>query len=185
MSFFSSEEPVRYNKKGQLCLKKVTKKPEKWIKNIQKAKRNIGKEYISKGKIRRARQLCDPCLSNCKLRCSERITNEQRHKIFHYYWNLGDVTLQRKFIVDCMEIVKPKYRKPKEGSQRSLNFAYKFNLDECKEPIRVCRTMFINTIDVSHMTLRTAYKKFCAEDGTIETDLRGRHLRKNIEKDEN
>lgn len=179
----NTNEPVQYTRKGQIRLKKVTQKPDKWKKNIQKANRSIGKEYISNGILRRAKQLCDPCPSNCKLRCSERITNEQRHKIFHNYWNLGDVTLQRKFIVCCMEMIKPKYRKPKEGSQRSLNFAYKFHLDECEEPIRVCKTMFLNTIDVSDMTLRTAYKKFSPESGTLETDLRGRHPRKNIDKD--
>lgn len=164
---------VAYTKRGQIRLKKVVKQPHKWIRNVAKAKRNIGEEYIARGGyIRPARHLQQPCDQKCYQKCTVNFNDDQRMQIFKYYWNLGDLTLQRQYIINSMHRVQPKYRRPKEGSKRSLNYAYYMQADG-GERLRVCKTFFLNTLDVSRMTVDTALRKYNEAEGCLEGELRG------------
>lgn len=176
--FHSSDtaELHTYDKYGRLQLKKIVKRPHKWIKNIAKANRSIGLEYVTRdGIIRRSRSLKPPCGSNCRLKCSARMSAEKRKEIFDAYWRLGDCTLQRQFIITSLERIEPKNRRPKEGSQRSLNYGYILydNYLLRQNPTRVCKTFFLQTLDVSAMTVKTAIKKFNADDCVLEGERRG------------
>lgn len=61
--------------------------------------------------MRPAKKLQPPCEKKCKLKCTERITEDQRLMIFQNYRNLGDCGERKKFIVTAIEIVQPKYRR--------------------------------------------------------------------------
>lgn len=103
------------------------------------------------------------------------MSDDKRKKIFDNYWSLGDCTLQRQFIITSLEKIQPRNRRPKEGSQRSLNYAYNLYDDylERRGPTRVCKTFFLQTLDVSCQTVKTAIKKFDAEAGILEGERRG------------
>lgn len=141
---------------------------------MAKAKRNVGEEYIARGGyVRPARHLQEPCdVDKCYQKCTEKFTDDQRMEIFKYYWNLGDLTLQRQFIINSMHRVQPKYRRPKDGSKRSLNYAY-FMQAGNGERQRVCKTFYLNTLDVSRVTIDTALKKYNEAEGCLEGELRG------------
>lgn len=170
------QEPKVYNRRGLLKLKPRVKQPDKWLRNIAKLKRNNGEEYIGHGGVvRPARSVQPPCDETCTLKCTTRITEERRKEIFAKYWGLGDLTLQRRFIINCLERVEPKQRRKHVGSKRSQNCAYNF-FDDYQHrtgPTRVCKTFFLRTLDIGKKVVLVAIKKFNAETGTLEADKRG------------
>lgn len=171
---------ISYTKKGEIRLKKVVGQPDKWIKNVAKAKRSHGEAYISGGKLRPAKHVQPPCGERCIHKCAVKFTAERRLAIFNRYWSLGDLTLQRAFILNLIKTVLPKYRRTKIDPKRnrSLNYAYHFSISDSVEPIRVCKTFFMNTLHISYVTVETAIRKFNAEKGVLQGEKRGKHPRK-------
>lgn len=168
---------------GQPYCKKPCLQVHKWKKNVAKAKRNVGDAYVSFGVERRAKRIQEPCGQQCLRQCSNKFTQEQRENLFRYYWNLENITRKREFVVTCLEQVHAKYPQKKDGSTRSLNYAYHFILNN--ERIRVCSKFFCNTLDISYRMIRTSVSKFFknTNNSLVEGELRGKYDRKRI-KDE-
>ncbi|XP_050515305.1 uncharacterized protein LOC126890430 [Diabrotica virgifera virgifera] len=153
-----------------------------WKKTAAKIKRNSGSSYInSSGKTIEAKSLKPPCSINCRLKCTEKINNQERQIIFNNFYALQDLTRQRDWIVRNIKKVQPKYRYTKEGSKRSYNNNYFFECNGSK--IQVCRHFFLNTLDISKRTVSTALEK-CNNEGFIEGERRGKHG-KHIKLDDN
>lgn len=73
-----------------------------------------------------------------------------------------------------MESLVPKYRRVVEGSKRGNNIAYFFTINGLRR--RVCKTFFMNTLNVGDRFIRTSWAK--SKDCTIvEKDKRGNHRR--------
>lgn len=51
--------------------------------------------------MKEARQMKSPCQDKCRLKCKEKITEDERMSVFDAYWNLGDIAKQREFIHNC------------------------------------------------------------------------------------
>ena len=159
---------------------KRKKCPEKWKRNVQKQLRNKGKMYemhTKRNQIRAERKMKPPCGEKCRLTCSQNITEEARNIIFTSYWNLGDVTKQRQFIVNSMKPIEPSYRYIRTGGKRPprrLNNAFYFHTGD--KEIRVCKLFFMNTLDINDRPIRTALEKRNKACGAvIESDNRGKH----------
>ncbi|KAL4152823.1 hypothetical protein QTP88_000656 [Uroleucon formosanum] len=126
-----------------------------WKRNISKIARNSGKEYEGHSKnpekrVKAARKIKSPCQDKCRLKCTEKITDDDRMSVFNAYWNLGDIAKQREFIHNCTTEIKPKYRYVREGGQRprrNHNAAFFFNLGDRR--IRVCKIFFENTLAIN------------------------------------
>ena len=171
---------IRFNKRGKPYLKSRQKKEHRWQRTIAKTKRNSGESYVSKGVVRAARKMKEPCTDICRLKCSEKFSDAEREQKFHEYYNLDNITLKREFIIKSMEQVQPKYSYKKEGSTRSLNYAYSFYVNGEKR--NVCNKFFRHTLDISSTTIQTACKKFYKEtDGLIEDERRGKYRRIKME----
>lgn len=154
--------------------------PDQWKRNIIKEKRNAGESYVSKGVLRPARNvLKDPCGDTCRIQCSARFTTSERELILKDFWNLRNLTSQREYIVRHLEQITRKYAKTGKERKRCLNFSY--NLYVNGQPLKVCRTFFMNTLNISDKMIRTAVEKFFrASDKLIEGELRGKHSKYNI-----
>lgn len=149
--------------------------PSQWKRNKRKFLRNCGQEYKSKkNNIVSARHLRSPCGETCRLKCSSKFTENERLKIFEKFWDLGDINKQRFFIMNSIEILTPRYRYPvlKEGTNRQNNHSFFLEKDNVK--MRVCKTFFMATLDISIRCIRTVLSK--SKDGFIENDRRGKHL---------
>nr|CAI5842730.1 unnamed protein product [Callosobruchus analis] len=176
----SSESPASNNSRPISC-KNVARKvlnSSQWRKNVAKALRNTGKEYVSvskKGKVRPARTIQPPCGDKCKLQCSKKFTEEDRNLLFTEYWNLGDLQRQRDFLTTNMSLVQPKYQYKRDSSHRQQNHAFYFILNNQK--VRVCKYFFKATLAINDRPIRAvAQKKLLAPTGQIiEPDKRGRH----------
>lgn len=77
------------------------------------------------------KELGPPCGSKCRLKCSERITQEEREHIFDEYWQMDDLTRQRDFISKCITVIKPKYQYKVHNSNRGPKHALSFEINDC------------------------------------------------------
>lgn len=136
--------------------RKRKRNPSKWKQNIAKMLRNSGKAYVSctTKKEVSARSVKAPC--KCKLKCSENINDADRHTLFQKYWSMANIDLQRAYIRSCMMEIKPRYKYTNAEKPRLPNNAFYFTVNSIK--IRVCKTFFINTLDICDRQIRTVKK---------------------------
>ncbi|CAH1111545.1 unnamed protein product [Psylliodes chrysocephalus] len=167
-------------------VRKRMRNPESWEKNKRKKNRNSGQVYTTvNGKSVAKRRMGVTCSEKCRIKCSSKVNDNERQRIFDFYWKLGDINLQRNFVNTCMSEINPTYRNSKPGSKRSKNYKYSFVIDNVS--IQVCKTFFKNTLGINNRTIFTTTKKN-DQQGTIELDQRGKHTQhkripKNIRSD--
>jgi hypothetical protein len=139
--------------------KKRQRKPELWATNIQKKLRNAGQRYrSSKGYIVEARSMAGPC--NCRQLCATKVSEKNRLMNFSNYWSLDDIGKKRKFIVDHIRLERPMraMTKSRALSRLILHFLDVMNSDGTIEQTKVCKTMFLNTLDISNTVIVTTVK---------------------------
>nr|CAH7758741.1 unnamed protein product [Callosobruchus chinensis] len=162
--------------------RKRTREPELWKRNKIKRSRNSGKSYVNcKGNLVVERKLKAPCAS--RLKCSNKITGENRSNIFTGYWGLSDINRQRDYIakyVICQKKARSRKRnitenqediENEECSRRNFSFVYHLPLDEQK--VRVCKTFFLDTLSISAQTVRAVFNKL-GSSGVVSEDKRGK-----------
>ncbi|CAG5052217.1 unnamed protein product [Parnassius apollo] len=75
---------------------------KEWIDNKRRYLRNLGKEYISrKRKIQASRKMGPPC--RCRKKCFDKLSEEQRKKIFESFWSLGDREKQWMYVANLVK----------------------------------------------------------------------------------
>uniref|UniRef100_A0A6P7FN93 Uncharacterized protein LOC114332212 isoform X2 n=1 Tax=Diabrotica virgifera virgifera TaxID=50390 RepID=A0A6P7FN93_DIAVI len=161
------EEPEHFFADGDLNNQKYRKRskrkfsdPQKWKYNAAKRKREYGLEYTGrKGKefnIKRPkRTLKDRCKCSkidTKIQCFK-ISNENREEIFKNFWKLkwSEKRLYVSSRVLSLRTARVRDRKEKCSSRRSVSHQYFLNIKS--EQIRVCKTLFCNTLGVSESTV--------------------------------
>lgn len=158
-------------KKGR----KRSKNPSQWKQNKVKRLRNKGKTYISMSKTRKnvpARCLKEPCSEKCRLKCTTKINRDSRYELFRKFWDLGDLAKQRAFISASMIDVQPKYKYTNSERPRNNNKTFHFTVDNTM--IRVCKTFYKATLDISNRMILTTQNKIKDNDFSLN-DFRGRH----------
>ncbi|KAL0881444.1 hypothetical protein ABMA27_001307 [Loxostege sticticalis] len=154
---------------------------QNWIANKRKSLKNQGKSHISKrGRLVEARKMGPPC--NCKLECGKKILEAEREDIFNNFWTLGQKEKQWLFAVDHTQ-KHLKDRRTRGDVKVNRQFTYKYylpkndseNLTHTK--IKVCKPMFMQTLGVSEVLVRTAWQKY-EKSGALLKDMRGHHVNK-------
>lgn len=128
------------------------------------------------------RKVKDPCA--CRLKCSNKISEENRTKIFSDYWGLSDLNRQRDYIskyVICQKKARSRKRnvterqeedsENEESSRRNFSFVYHLPLDNLR--VKVCKTFFLHTLSISAQTVRTVFNKL-GSSGVVSEDKRGK-----------
>lgn len=159
-------------KEGELSQRKEGKFNKQ---KLAKRLRNSGREYVTlKGKTVRSRSIKPRCKGDtCKKlqRMCSTIQDSQRCQIFNGYYVLGNINRQREFIIHHTEVTDTKQKTSKsEVSRRQKTVRYFFTINNVRVP--VCKTFFINTLDISERVVRTALEK-TSSMGLVELDKRG------------
>jgi hypothetical protein len=95
-------------------------------------------------------------------------------KIFSKFWSLGERLLQWKYVLKYTERIE-KARKTTTETKHNRQYTYIYYLPtEEKTKIKVCKTMFLNTISTSERIISTAWKKDYGYD-IVEPDKRGKY----------
>jgi hypothetical protein len=97
-------------------------------------------------------------------------------EIFKQFWASGNHETQWQFILKNTEIIEPKVMKiqRKRNRNRTLVYYLPSKSDACLvTSLKVCKTMFLNTLDIKERTVYTAIDKYA--NGDQIKDLRGKH----------
>lgn len=171
----------------EVCKKNKSRKrscdPSSWQSNIRKKRLASGMSYLSKkgNKIIQCKKLKPSCV-NCKKKCSEKIDEHDRKKIFSTFWDGDkDINLKRQYIATCIEEKCVDRKRERNGSHagvRQKSLVYSFEIENVntgiKNKIDVCKTFYLNTLNISDMFVRTALKKK-THGGMVSLDRRGYH----------
>lgn len=147
-------------------------------KKDNKIKRNLGQSYLTaSGKIIGKRQMKE--LPNCRNKCRQKISDEQRAIIHKEVWNLGSYDLRAAFISSLITIREKKNQRrrvedPSLQKNRQWTYTYHFNVNS--EKISVCQGCFLKTLSISDNFVKLiGLKKRCTSSGIIPTDKRGKN----------
>lgn len=158
--------------------KRRSQNRQNWIDVKRKTLVNQGKEHITrKGRVVRAKRMGAAC--SCKLECGNKFSETERSEIFDDFWGLGDREKQWLFAVNHT-VKYPKRRTTRDEMKINRQFSYKYYLpkteseDLANAKIKVCKTMFLNTLAINGILVVTAWQKY-DESGVIQKDMRGRH----------
>ncbi|XP_057305163.1 uncharacterized protein LOC130642101 [Hydractinia symbiolongicarpus] len=169
-----------------LTSRKRKRNPEEWKNNLRKKAVNTGQEFsyqvknnkdgqmITK-KIKK-REIKPPCQEKCRLQCSKSFTNEERLKIFHKFYNTGDKCKQSQQLATLVTQA-PKKRSTKDENyqpKRNREFTRLYTLIRNGVQVKVCSTMFLNTLGINKKRVRTVLSNV-TDTGAPLVDGRGRH----------
>lgn len=148
---------------------------DQWLCNVRKQKSVSGKEYVSKkGKVVPAKTIKPPC--SCKLKCYDKLSENERQEIFNSYWNEKNTNdIKRQFVSSCVDsqpIARSRKRNADSGKVKENTLFYSFIVN--KRSVRVCKVMFLNTLGISNKVVVNVLKKI-QQGGIIQPDLRGKH----------
>lgn len=158
----SSDEMPTKSKKRR---KRFQVEKTSWFSEKNKNRREKGKRYFGRTKIngkwsydieRKPRKLKERCQCRAKngvLKCSQ-ITEQQREVIFKYFWDLS--WGEKKVFVDSTVksdfIKRARDRKVPEQSRRNQTFKYYLKTGD--QEIRVCKTMYLNTVGLGRWSIQ-------------------------------
>ena len=159
--------------------RKRKSEPLKWKKNVRKRLRLSGDEHTScKGTLNAARKVKPGC-HKCRYKCNEKISEGERQGIFESYWKLDTYGRKRDFL--CQSILEKRTNPGERAKRKEKTRTY--TLCPTDEPIRVCKTFFLQTLDIGKKMVEVALKK--KQSGTFSgNDQRGRHVPANKTSDE-
>lgn len=159
-----------YNAPDKITRKRLAN-PQNWKKNVNKEKIARGEEYVTfKGKTIKAHSLQRPCDECCRLKCSSKVTEEDRMKIFETFWKKL-LNKQAKWLFLNSYVQQFHKQQSKQEKSRRAN-SRKYFLPVNESRVQVCKVMFLATLDISDGQITTATKK-----GKGSPDKRGRNPR--------
>lgn len=135
-------------KKKTLAKKKLTRKrkltPAEWIDKRAKTARDTGRSGQGRhGTQIFARTMNVGCLKDCRFKCSEKISNQERQGLFTKFWGLADHTRQWYYLSVHMKLLI-KDSKGTDIIRENKRYEYSLEASE-KKRVKVCRTMFLDT----------------------------------------
>lgn len=142
--------------------RKRLKHSDNWKCNSRKKRRADGKEYISKtGTCVAERKLKQTFKKTCKLKCSEKINEKDRLNILQEFWsNEKSIDQKRQFVASSIKTNPIKRTRERTGDRRDKRqFTNHYFLVIEGRHINVCKTFFLNTLNISQTFVSTALKK--------------------------
>lgn len=130
--------------------------PALWKRNVQKTRRQSGKSFLSrKNKVILEKNVKAPC-TNCIFHCVNIFSDEERNNIFQSFWSLSDDD-KNSFYNTFFTRHYAKHRK-KNSASYIKKFSYRYYLEKNQTLYRVCRTFFLNTLNIDQKRIYYNFK---------------------------
>ncbi len=140
--------------------RKRGRNPAGWAKHRRKEAYNKGLPHMNtagKQAAARAAPVEQPlCQGQCKLRCSERITDDERQQVFEYYRSKTRHE-QHILLFSCLHKQEIKRQRAQFAQKRSCFYEYYITINQ--EPQRVCRNALCKLFGISHKVVENVRKK--------------------------
>lgn len=158
---------------------------EEWKQNMRRKSCQAGKPYIDvKGNFKPGRHLrinVKDC-TRCRFKCSNFLTVETREEIHRKFWNLNDNEKLHFFNKNVERQPKARKRSQKENNVRNYSYFYYFHTEGNK--IRVCKSYFLSTLDISQRRISYFFeKKISTVTQTPSGYEKGKHTKKAIKEE--
>ena len=154
--------------------RKRTSNEDNWTRNIKKRLKNSGKPYISsRGKEMAGKAIKVACSEKCTLKCSTKFSEEERKSLFEDFWASGDKREQHHFLLRHAEELPAKRMRVGCG-KRSSTFHYYFYDAKKATRLEVCRTFFINTLDIKRELVYKVLRRQSTTGG-LKPSCQGKH----------
>lgn len=138
--------------------------------------RNSGQSYTTaKGIHIPQREMRD--LNTCRLKCSERFTNDERKKYFEHYWNLGSRDRRAKFVANLISMV-PKKTEQLELKKKARKHSYVYHLIKQQEKVRICKQCLCRTLGENNAFFNNVLRKLGSTSAFRKISLRDQRGRK-------
>lgn len=147
----------------------VRKKAKKGCANPNTWKRNLKSQAILQGKGKK----CKTRDCECALKCSEKISIQQREKLFRLFYDKKSWSEQTACIVGSVKQVEKNKNTVGHPSRRERT-RYYYLKDLLGNDVRVCKQFYQDTMDVSCGRIDRALKN-ASVDGVARPDMRGKH----------
>lgn len=139
--------------------KSHSSKSHLWMRNITKARRAAGLDYVGKnGMSMPGRCVKEPCPLACSIECRFNFTDYDRQKIHSHFWSLPK-SEKDQFLLNHVVQLNPQRRRVvfkslAEGRcvKQKKQFSYKYHLEingGKGKRLQVCRKFFASTLDLS------------------------------------
>ena len=114
-----------------------------------------------------------PC--GCALRCYERLSKQQREKIFHGFWSTSSFDVQNGYLCGCVKVLDVKRHYTSKGTESRRNLTRVCYVRKGPVTVRVCKVAFLRIHSVSNGRLFRALQAQKKGNGAPHQDQRGRH----------
>lgn len=116
-----------------------------------------------------ARKILATCDPGCRFKCETKVSEIARTAFFDEYWNV--VEHSRKYDVILRHVTETcNDENSSENSRKKCS--RQFSINDRGKNIVVCRTMFLNILNISKQIVDTAFKKFKSGESYL-IDKRG------------
>ncbi|XP_034244966.1 uncharacterized protein LOC117647355 [Thrips palmi] len=171
-----NQDPTPENVKKRT--RKRQRKPDTWLVNIKKQKRQAGEEYVNKAGVTvPAKPMGPGCKATCRYKCHSKVSQEEREIVYRTYRKkvTGD---QARWSYVTKHVKKDNKKENAESDTPSRRaFTYTYHLPVRGQSVRVCKTMFLSTHRMANSVVLTAFKK-AGPDGTPSPSKQGKHSKR-------
>ena len=94
-----------------------------------------------------------------------KVSEKARQEVFDRFWKETDWNQRQTYVCSMLDVVEKKEIKGEKNSRRSCSLHYHLKVGD--ERIRVCATMFQNTLKIPHRTILNWLGK--GKDGMVKT----------------
>lgn len=148
--------------------------PPDYKRKLNQTLKYSGKPHINKNGIPiLGRSMRPPCNDRCRQKCYKKITESERQRLFDDYYGLADLHCQWQYLGRYMDKTVPKMTSISKQRMRGNNIRYFLQTDT--ERLKVCKTMFLATFDISERAAITVVQKTNDEGVLVKRDGRGSH----------
>lgn len=142
-----------------------------WKRNVNKVKRQSGKEYKSNtNKAVPKKKFCK-LTKCCPKQCFQNVSTINQKQLFHNYYALSDHSKQSLFLNNCM--IQQDIKSHKTDRKKDISVLWEYNLPLSNQRLKVCRKLILSLFQISEKRVRCVQNK-CLQ-GVNFVDNRGRH----------
>ncbi|CAG5048794.1 unnamed protein product [Parnassius apollo] len=130
-----SSENALHNSEPPPRKRQITRKKDKgrlrlihrdqWLDVQRKTNKNLGKAYKGRdGRLRKGKEMGLACGENCKLKCSQKVTDFERNLLFKAFWSMGEIVRHWDFINKYCDKIPKRRVTTETASRREFTLRY-------------------------------------------------------------
>jgi len=167
------------------CLKsrKRKRKEGNWKQNKRLVLRQSGKEHDARNGAKIAARVVRTVknCTRCRFKCSEMIHQEYRQHAHSQFWRLTDNEKRHYFSLTTERKNKKRIRGEHQSKSKKTKpkaYSYSYYVYRCENKIRVCKTLYLITINISQKRVVTHHKTKDSQSGVPHNSKQGKHVKR-------